>query len=480
MKLFFIFLALLSTLNSWAQETFRVGNIKYSVLKSVDSAVSVSCLYSVKFRTMPDSLYIPASVEHEGKTYQVLEIKPLGFSSYDGIRVISIAEGVRHIGECAFQDCLSLERVHIPSSVEEIDEGIFSGCVNLSAIVVDKDNPVFDSREACNAIIRSHDNLLVTGCKATRIPASVTEIGIKAFHRQHLLRQIEIPEGVKRISYLAFEDCSQIEGVSLPESLQEISGDAFRGCESLKSVYVPQGVESIEYNPFTCCPSLSEIKVNKKNPSYSSAGSNSIIEKRTGRLISGCHKTKIHRSVSMIDTFAFKGAFRLTSIFIPHHVTSIETGAFADCPSLVSITVDKKNAVYSDGDGGNCIIEKKTGTLITGGCFAKIPSSVTTIGVWAFRGMSTFSTLMIPESVRTIKRAAFLGCNGMKYLVVPGHTTIDVEAFRGCKHLKTVILGNGIKNIPSMAFAHCTNLKHVNVPTTVEKIADNAFLDTNY
>jgi hypothetical protein len=95
---------------------------------------------------MLDSLFIPAFVEYESQKYKVCEIEPWGFLRCEGVRFVSISEGIRHIGECAFQDCLHLESVQIPSSIEKIDEGVFSGCVNLSAIVVGKDNPVFDSR----------------------------------------------------------------------------------------------------------------------------------------------------------------------------------------------------------------------------------------------------------------------------------------------------------------------------------------------
>lgn len=463
-------------LSVWSQ-TFIVDNLKYSVVQTEDFSVRVSFLDSKNSdRTlMLDSLFIPAFVEYESQKYKVCEIEPWGFLRCEGVRFVSISEGIRHIGECAFQDCLHLESVQIPSSIEKIDEGVFSGCVNLSAIVVGKDNPVFDSREACNAVIRSHDNVLVAGCKETRIPSSVTDIGSRAFHRQHFLRLMEIPEGVKSISYRAFEDCSQLETVSLPESLREISGDAFKGCESLKSIYIPKDVESIEYNPFTYCSSLLEIEVDKKNRSYHSGSSNSIIATKTGMLISGCSKTIIHSSVFKIDTFAFQGASRLSEIFIPHHVTKIEDGAFADCSNLVSISVDKKNALYNDGDGSNCIIEKQTGTLVCGGCATKIPSNVQTIGAMAFRGMETPATLIIPENVKTIKRSAFVGCSGLKHLFVPGHTTIGTQAFAGCKQLESVIFGEGMKKIPPVAFAGCTNLKNVHIPETVKEIAGDAF-----
>ena len=476
-RLFFLFLLYQLGLSEVWSQTFIVDNLKYSVVQSEDFSVRVSFPDSMNSdgALMLDSLFIPAFVEHGGHSYRVLEVEEEGFCGCDDVRFVSVGKGIRRIGNRAFRNCLGLESVQIPCSVEMIGECIFSGCINLSSIMVEEGNPVYDSRETCNAIVKSDGDILVAGCKETRIPSSVTNIGSKAFHRQHVLRHIEIPEGVKCISYKAFEDCSQMATVSLPESLKEISGDAFKGCESLKSIYIPKGVESIEYNPFTHCPSLLEIEVDKKNKSYHSGSSNSIIDTKTGMLISGCSKTFIHSSVSKIEMFAFQGASRLSEIFIPHHVTKIEAGAFADCSNLVLISVDKKNALYNDGDGGNCIIEKLTGTLVCGGCATKIPSNVQTIGVMAFRGIETPATLIIPENVKTIKRTAFFGCDNLKHLIVEGSPVIHVQAFAGCKQLENVILGEGMEQIPPAAFANCTSLKDVHIPETVKEIAVDAF-----
>ena len=57
----------------------------------------------------------------------------------------------------------------------------FYGCPGLTSIIVDKENEHYDSREGCNAIIKSDTNKLVAGCSTTLIPDSVTEIGDWAF-----------------------------------------------------------------------------------------------------------------------------------------------------------------------------------------------------------------------------------------------------------------------------------------------------------
>ena len=63
---------------------------------------------------------------------------------------------------------------------------------------------MYDSRDGCNAIIRTQDNALVVGCYNTRIPESVKIIGINSFADCANLKSITIPKSLQSISYNAF------------------------------------------------------------------------------------------------------------------------------------------------------------------------------------------------------------------------------------------------------------------------------------
>ena len=62
------------------------------------------------------------------------------------MREIKLPVGLKTIMEYAIYDCPNLDRVHIPSSVEEIYPRAFSMCDNIESISVDRNNPVYDSR----------------------------------------------------------------------------------------------------------------------------------------------------------------------------------------------------------------------------------------------------------------------------------------------------------------------------------------------
>ena len=86
-------------------------------------------------------------------------------------------------------------------------------------IPVDKNNPKYDSRNNCNAIIETKTNKLICGCANTVIPDSINVIDWLAFHGQTSLTSIVIPNSVKRISSSAFGDCSGLVSLVIPESV---------------------------------------------------------------------------------------------------------------------------------------------------------------------------------------------------------------------------------------------------------------------
>lgn len=66
--------------------------------------------------------------------------------------------------------------VTIPKSVESIGNRVLAGCTNLSKITVDADNPYYDSRDNCNAIVETESNTIVAGCKNTVFKDSMNSV----------------------------------------------------------------------------------------------------------------------------------------------------------------------------------------------------------------------------------------------------------------------------------------------------------------
>ena len=174
---------------------------------------------------------IPESVERIG---------PYAFSEIY-MENIEIPSSVVKIGDYAFQYCAKLKSLVIPSSVRYIGKGITNGCEHLKTLKVDSENPVYDSREDCNAIVETATDTVVAGCNTTRLCDSITVIGDNAFEGL-CFAVLPMNNTVKRIGAAAFRYCRQLEFAALPKSLEELGEGAFDYCSELSCLEVPRSV----------------------------------------------------------------------------------------------------------------------------------------------------------------------------------------------------------------------------------------------
>ena len=132
--------------------------------------------------------------------------------SWSNIRSISLPSTLKRIEFWAFS-LTQLESITIPASVDYIGPRILNHCSNLTKITVASDNPLFDSRDNCNAIIETATNTLIVGCKTSKIPESVTALGETAFTECQDLTSITIPKSITKIGDMAFMYCSALQDI---------------------------------------------------------------------------------------------------------------------------------------------------------------------------------------------------------------------------------------------------------------------------
>lgn len=308
------------------------------------------------------------------------EIKGIGNYAFRDCKAtsINIPDNVISIGDSAFYNCSNLTSLYIPEKVASIGDNAFYNCNSLNSIQVESGNTTYDSRENCNALIKTADNTMILGCQNSIIPNTITTIGDNAF-------------------YL----CAGLTSISIPNSVTIIGDNAFAGCNGLTAVNIPNNLISIGKYAFSHCKQLTEFT--------------------------------IPGSLTTIDEGAFFFCTGLTSIIISNSVTAIEYRAFTGCSGLTSIQVESGNAVYDSRDNCNAIIETASNTLIQGCQNTVIPNSVTSIGNGAFNQCINLTSICIPNGVTNIGRGAFADCSNLATIIIPSSiTTIGDYAFIRC------------------------------------------------
>lgn len=251
--------------------------------------------------------------------------------------------------------------------------------------------------------------------ESVTVGQSVTEIGDAAFRNCKKLRSITILDGVAIIGNSVFYGCTNLVSITIPNSTKSLGDDVFSNCHGLVSITIPESVQSMGVRAFYKCTSLEIINVSGGNPAYSSI-KGVLFSKNGDKLI--CYPAGrkgaycIPRSVKEISAYAFAFCEEITSITIPDSVTVINLASFRNCRKLASIHVSPDNPNYTDIDG--VLVYKETEELECCPAGIKgeyaIPQRVKSVNFRAFEGCTSLTSVVIHNRVTSIKKNAFENC----------------------------------------------------------------------
>ena len=478
------------------------------------------------FRSMTGMI----TVEFKG----IEEIGQYAFSGCSKLTDVDLGPALKKVGDYAFQSVAYINKITFPDTIEYIGYHAFYNSTNLAEISIpDKSfeiqgeafygtawyNAQADGEVYLNTIFYKYkgdypsvDTVITIkdGTKAIAacaffqkhyniieiiIPDSVQFIGYKAFLECYELKKVNIPEGIKSIENGTFYNTS-ITSVDIPSSVTKIGIEAFMYCDKLAGeVTIPEGITVIEEDTFYGCTKLANVTL----PStLTTIGTHAFYN------CDALTEVVIPESVTSIDTYAFCDCGGLKSISIPDSVTSVGTSAFRYCTALETLHLGKNTATlgrdtYNTMDKLKEITvsaDNETLCAVDGVLFSKdmttlikypeakedtsyvIPSTVTTIGEYAFYNNDKLTSVTIPESVTTIEQYAFEDCDALISVTVPKSvTTMGMHAFAYCGAIASVTLPEGLTVIGAQAFYDCDKITSVTIPSTLKTVSKSAFYD---
>ncbi len=201
------------------------------------------------------------------------------------VNSIIISEGINKITNEAFAYCKTLTNIYIPSSVTNIGNEAFYYCTGLQRIDVNENNSYYSSIEGnlynkdktdliqysigkinTSFTVPNSTNNINEGAFAycynlsqISLSNSVVNIGDIAFSNCINLRELIIPNSVKNIGQQAFEDCKNITSIIIPDTVTRIGTYAFGDCDTLKYVSIGNGISNLNEEVFSGCEELTDI-----------------------------------------------------------------------------------------------------------------------------------------------------------------------------------------------------------------------------
>ncbi|MER2029330.1 MAG: leucine-rich repeat protein [Solibacillus sp.] len=327
----------------------------------------------------------------------------------------------------------------------------------------------------------------ILGCKSDcpeilNIPETieglpVTEIADEAFYIQRTdyadtdikptyIKQVKLPKSLKRIGQRAFY-WQDLQQVILPEGLKEIGHHAFSENEQLANttLTIPKSVEKIELR-------IGQFKKVVFPPHFSDQ-----IAKTSGDFYYEVFKNNGKFEVRITD---YKRQTSKTTLTVPAKidglpVTEIGFAAFTEenrfnTTGMVSPvrTVILPDSIRKIDDYAFYTFNGREN-----GIELKLPSSLQSIGKYAFFYNSIKGTLTLPDSLKTIGEGAFM-LNRISTVSIPESLTkISKKAFFE-NEIKALMIPKSVTAIEPYAFAN-NQLYELTIPSTVKELGEYTF-----
>lgn len=422
-----------------------------SQLVKIDSDAFYKCTALTSIM-LPEKLIDISSYAFYGCTALV----GITFGYTDGILTYG-ASALETIGSYAFERT-AIKSFEIPKTVTKIGSGVFSGG-KLTSLTVKNGNDAYKMVNGC--LFEIETGRVLIAFDGAVLPESTKIIDAYAFE-YYKSEMVVIPAGVEEVKNYAFDGWTEeqtivVKGFASEEEAKAVWGEnwlsswlgpcnatvvyerddeayysatfTFNLCDNdtaylvkarnknlsgviiIPATYNGLPVKEIIDNGFASINGITRVVIMGNN--LQRIGNNAFAQ------CSALKSINIPEGVVNIGSNAFYGC-AIKQITLPVSLTEIESNPFLNCSALETITVVSGNEAYRSES--NCLIERKTNTLIAGVKNAVIPDSVTAIGECAFYGC-TSASIEIPAGVTAVGNRAFRGWTEEQIIIVKGYAS---------------------------------------------------------
>ncbi len=482
-------------------------------LEEVDIPEGVLLLGSYAFHRCHElkRISLPSTVEALGDCV---------FLYCDSLQEVHIP-GVKRLGKQVFVNDVSLEKLEISPELDgDCICDVFTGCGRVREISF-RDGSCWQTDHLLEVMEGNQDVPSLVRRIVSDILSMAELDGRRLVRFVSNLRHVEIPEGVECLARSSFFDMRGIKSVTFPASLREIGSRAFRNCINLERIIFKGTDVEIHGDAFKNCSSLQAVRT-WDGAEYTFAGIDGLSAKAVPEMVGQIYRqvlgnfrishtmllqylgeesrVVVPEGITMIGEEAFAGKETIDRVILPESLLEIGAGAFRDCLLLQNISLPQGLRRIGTGAFENCVkllrmhvpstvrrIEARTfrhchmlreltfsdglceiGESAFYGCHAieaiEFPKSLTSVGRMAFYRCRGLREVCLLEQTEFVGALAFAGSGVQRAQICGSGRAFGTDLFAGCEELTELILEDGVCHIPDKLAFGCSKLIHVRLP----------------
>ena len=337
-------------------------------IRELTLPISAKCVESSAFYdrglTCYDSLETITVTKGTGTSYDynLNSCRYSPWSCAPNLRMLTIEDGITHIGDYAFYACKTEEMV-LPDTLGTLGAYPFADCsirdltlpISLNATWIDG-IPAFQN---------------VTGIvKVTFTPGTgygydySTGKGCNCFYQltpwyqsRSSLSEVVFEDGIRTVGNNAFRELN-ITSLMIPDTVESLGTYAFYQCSKLAELTIPITLNSVASNPFPAFGDCHAFRIIVLTPGADGIGVDYSTDPESGFYyqLTPWYQSRLVTDIVFMDGIRTLGAdsFRelnITSLVIPRSVEYLSAHTFYRCTNLTTLTIPMGlNSVASDSN----------------------------------------------------------------------------------------------------------------------------------
>ena len=291
----------------------------------------------------------------ENQTIETVEIadsvtciENFAFDRCKSLRTVIFPDALKSIGACAFA-LTDIESAILPATLEVIDESAFAqtslkGTVKIPASVAEIGARAFDRCEELQAIVVDPANIHYYSDEKG-VLYSYDDQSLVSYPAGRQDTEYAVDAGTKNICADAFEASALIE-ITISEGVEYIGNNAFYNCIELKTINLPSTLKRVEEGAFG--PNLHrlvDINLASGNETFSVDSAGVLYnDSEKSLVICPCDNPvlpssyTVREGTKLICPSAFQNCNKyIREVNLPDSVTRISEGAFATGANIVRV-----------------------------------------------------------------------------------------------------------------------------------------------